>query len=80
MAVKDIAAGDEITTCYSMLNWQDKTGLVETGFACACGSKVCIGLVADYAEYPGKPAPEYTGPCEGFASEFLRVNPWVLKK
>lgn len=75
-ALRDIAAGEEITNCYSMEDWQDETGRFENGFPCGCGAAACVGLAQEYF-YRGAPTAAYEGPLEGFSQEFLRVNPWV---
>jgi len=76
VALRDIAEGEEMTTCYSMHDWQDLTGREETGFECHCGASVCVKQVQEYAQ-GGVILEGYRGPRTGFSEEFVRFNTWI---
>jgi hypothetical protein len=78
VALRDIAEGEEITSCYSMNDWQDPTGREEAGFQCHCGARVCVGFVQEYVRSGIILEDSYKGPRHGFSEEFVRFNPWIL--
>lgn len=67
VAMKDIKAGEQITTDYAM---QDDSNWVVPGGACLCGAEKCRGDILPYRDLSEKEKEEY----EGYVSH------WILHK